>query len=879
MVSMSLNAIPGSRYRRIDLHIHTPQSKDYREAGVAAIDIVNASIAAGLDAIAVTDHNDYRYVDLVKQAASETDLVVFPGVEISTRDGHLLAVLDPSKSGDDIHTLLIACGLRNEHEYGEQTTVCMFGIEEVAKKVVECDGLAIAAHIDNPKGFLTTVGVGEARKRISVDKAIMALELVDGTKKDDWQDGKIYPKARACVQGSDSHSLDSIGKRSTWIRVAEINLAGLRQAFNDPKARVRFAEEYDPNISRSFIERLEISQGFLGGQTIYFNPGLNCIVGGQGVGKSAIIEFIRFALGSNSKVSAIEEDHLGKLGALLKPGGTVSVVFRKSDNTRFQISRTFDGNHNPVVIHQLTKDGAATDYPLSDWQRYFPILAYSQNEAISVARDSVRQLNLIDAHLDLTSETNKIQELQRQLRENTSSLKLVDSKIPDVEDLNRRRETILQEIKRLESSLRSIEEAKNVPAIRDHQAWLDEERFLSTLRENRDKIKDELIEALGVIDTGIIDLSPPETDLGYTEELNKVRELNLGVNQILAQWKEEINQKFDEIREQSKNAAPGWLAGFREHKQAYADACQRLGNVQVNTLQSQLENKKSQLGKLETQIREGKTLVEQRRQLITTRTQLLNQIEREYQRVSEKRDHHARVMSQALGKRVQISVKPSGNKSAYSKWLTEKLDGRRVKSYHIETVVDRYRPRHLASAVRNATAQQLMDDTGITETVASSIFMTLRQAPGFLYELEELVEDDLPDIRMRLKDGSYRPLDQLSTGQKFTVIILLALTDDDKPIIYDQPEDALDTALIFTDIAQLLRRAKDNRQFIFATHNANMSVAADLDLAIVVKGTATEAQVDLTGGIEDPEVRGSLIEYLEGGPEAVEHRMGKYELW
>ena len=57
-----------------------------------------------------------------------------------------------------------------------------------------------------------------------------------------------------------------------------------------------------------------------------------------------------------------------------------------------------------------------------------------------------------------------------------------------------------------------------------------------------------------------------------------------------------------------------------------------------------------------------------------------------------------------------------------------------------------------------------------------------------------------------------------------------------------------------------------------------MSVAADLDLAIVVSGTATEAHVDTTGGLEDVTVRESLINYLEGGTEAIEQRIGKYEL-
>ena len=35
---------------------------------------------------------------------------------------------------------------------------------------------------------------------------------------------------------------------------------------------------------------------------------------------------------------------------------------------------------------------------------------------------------------------------------------------------------------------------------------------------------------------------------------------------------------------------------------------------------------------------------------------------------------------------------------------------------------------------------------------------------------------------------------------------------------------------------------------IYATHNPNMSFAADLDLAIVMSGSVTDATVDMTGG-------------------------------
>src|SRR5947208_174822 len=125
---MSQSSFPGSRFYKVDFHIHTPQSQDYKDKSATAEDIVNAAIAAGLHGIAITDHNDYRFVDSVKQAAG-TALVVFPGVEISTRDGHLLAIFDPSKNGNDVKTALISCELRLESQYGQQETASTLTIE------------------------------------------------------------------------------------------------------------------------------------------------------------------------------------------------------------------------------------------------------------------------------------------------------------------------------------------------------------------------------------------------------------------------------------------------------------------------------------------------------------------------------------------------------------------------------------------------------------------------------------------------------------------------------------------------------------------------------------------------------------------------------
>ncbi|OAJ72954.1 hypothetical protein AYJ08_16045 [Brevibacillus sp. SKDU10] len=118
-------------------------------------------------------------------------------------------------------------------------------------------------------------------------------------------------------------------------------------------------------------------------------------------------------------------------------------------------------------------------------------------------------------------------------------------------------------------------------------------------------------------------------------------------------------------------------------------------------------------------------------------------------------------------------------------------------------------------------------------------------------------------------------LSKLSVGQKGAVILKLYLTDGDYPIILDQPEDNLDNRFISNELITAFRKAKEKRQIIIATHNANLVVNADAE-QIIVADFINNSIVYTSGSIENNHLRKEVAGLLEGGEEAFKQRENKY---
>ena len=104
----------------------------------------------------------------------------------------------------------------------------------------------------------------------------------------------------------------------------------------------------------------------------------------------------------------------------------------------------------------------------------------------------------------------------------------------------------------------------------------------------------------------------------------------------------------------------------------------------------------------------------------------------------------------------------------------------------------------------------------------------------------------------------------------------MLLQQEGGPLIIDQPEGDLDNKLI-TEIADVLHSAKENRQLVFVSHNANLVVNGSSEfVGFVDVGDDSNRSLSLMGAIDHPEICGAITANMEGGEKAFRSRQLKY---
>lgn len=241
------------RWWRIDLHTHSPASHDTHMDGITESAWLLAFMQAGVDIIAITDHNTGLWIDGVKDAyiRMEQDscpgfrpVTILPGVEITTGEGvHLLAIFDSHYETETIESLLDEIGSPGATR-GKASCYAGINICEIISAVERMNGVAIPAHIDRKRGKGIFCLDKDRLSDLVMSDRIFVVESA-GLVSDWLHPYQNNPYGWAVIAGSDTHTLnpeDPIsrvpGSITTRIYLNEPTLDNLSVVFHSDKGVV-----------------------------------------------------------------------------------------------------------------------------------------------------------------------------------------------------------------------------------------------------------------------------------------------------------------------------------------------------------------------------------------------------------------------------------------------------------------------------------------------------------------------------------------------------------------------------------------------------------------------------------------------------------------
>ncbi|MGB3346645.1 MAG: AAA family ATPase [Candidatus Humimicrobiia bacterium] len=881
-----MKEIPGLVYRKIDLHIHTPASKCFDDRSVSPEDIVKEALNKGLDAIAITDHNTGEWVDKIRKA-SKNKLVIFPGVEISATGGrigtiHVIGIFAQSKTTKDIENLLGDLEIKAD-KYGKEDAFTDKTPNQVINKIYDHEGMAIIAHADSKQGVMGGMR-GNPRIKIVQNPNLFAVEATDfhnlnkkRRKKRvvDLLDGSRPEYIKLAVyQASDNpssttsgkHSLEGIGSRYTYFKLDEISFEGLRQCFCDPDIRIKQMDELEIEKFPK-ITRMEVSQGFLKNQKIDFHEGLNSIVGGKGVGKSLIIEFLRFAIHQTSKDDSILNDHKDKLKKRLEPLGNVTVYFKLESGEQYKVIRTYDGSNNKIKCINLD----TKELYEGDITALFPVLAYSQNEVIKIAEDEEAQLRLIDSFIDLTTYMRSIQKLSQELTKRDKELAKSIKALSEVASYRKELNTIREQLKSIRRSLKN-------KLFDEMEKWERKKTTIEKYLSFHNGITQKIDQMISNSD----EITKPRIskELSKDPQIKKAKRLfDESYNKMISSMKN-AKEKIIKNKENLSESFDKWVPKFKKKQEQYEDMLREVGGDK-RELESERRKLKGKEAEIEKEIEKYTNQSEKLDKVKKSRDSLLDTLTKVYDEYYEiRKQKFDDLTSQSKGK-LKLELSHSANRGKFKEELLVLKKGSRIREADIEKVSQNLMPREFVDLVINNDIDSLADKADLAEENAKKLIDTLNSKEALedvLAISHSVYPKDIPSIKFRKEDGNYNPLSELSVGQKCTALLIIALSEGVRPIIIDQPEDSLDNSSIYKDVVTKLRTGKEKRQFILTTNNSSVGVASDSDNFIILKSTATQGYIECFGALDKDEVRSKVINHLEGGPKPYKLKSKKYNI-
>ncbi|PNY82918.1 TrlF family AAA-like ATPase [Deinococcus koreensis] len=864
----------GLREFRVDLHVHTPASKDSKWPEDDPPKLLRAFWDAGLEIVAITDHFSGSYIDRLNEAKKHMKKriefrdrplpLILPGVEIEIRGVHLTCVFPEEKGSADIDYFLSQIRI-DVSDRGNEKANCIAGIDEVRSAVSKMGGIIIAAHCNSTKGLFTISGkdfedIYAIVDVFEVNKADLARNvLAISSKKPD-----IINKP--FVQSSDAHQESDLLRSNFRLRLDGASFASLKQIIFEPKFRL-------PNFSSKIKilgMRINSEHGIYKDTVFRFNSSLNVIIGGRGAGKSILIDTLRYTLNdlpSSAELLSRDGGILSRLANTYREGDSIS-VFMEVDGRIYSCIR-------PLSIQKKGRE-----YEASASERWFILEAgdfshcekpnvsfiiYSQREIEKLTTQSEQIGDICDDYSEMVIRTKREEESISDeidgLINNRESLLKISEKL---EIKSARYSEVIAEVDRYESLLKEVDGSKYSKM---HKAEIETNKYIrlvadkvDILRENGKTISNDLIELRN----------------SFTNQNEFVSDEFERFFSFIGRWSSEIIElmSFSAIPKFSESAdRKDWQAKLETEKQAYEKIVRESGQDSLDMLLPRLNRLREERDRLAREIDREKLeilkiskteqeIIDKSKDLDVKRSEIRTRREENIQNINLKTP-------------ANIYIDYADSLERYKEFLDDLLKSKGLsdKTGTIGKIQTISSSKMVALALANDI--EGVKKLGISEANSLVLIPIFKSTSGMKAIRHTAVF--APKYGLEKMGRKYN-VDELSIGERVSAVFPLLTINSGLPIVLDQPEDDLDHDYIIENIIGTIRSSKLSQQYVIVTHNPNIPVLADADQVIKVSRDEVNrcCYIEAQGGLENIIINDRIAQ-LEGGLKAIELRFNRYK--
>ena len=861
----------GAEWLRVDFHLHTRADKKFHfdgESNFYYSEYITALKKAGIVLGMVTNHNKFDFDEFkaLKKVAKKEGIVLLPGAEIHLNDAsngvHVLVVFSDEwvKNSEDRISPFISSLFLGKEKSQVENAQSSKSIEKMVNDLDETglDYFLVFAHVEDTKGLWHQASGGRfrpwresayqpVRDRTLAFQKVTSRELRANVI--NWLGG-WYP---AEVEGSDPENMEQIGRhRPCFFKLGALTYDAVKFALRAHQERLCLDEV--PIITHSHIQRVHFEGGTLDRQTICFSPELNTLIGIRGSGKSSVLEAMRYALGIPVDENDSEKKYKRELvERTFGSGGKVMIDAVDCHGQSYQIRRIF--NDAPgVYLDDKIQAGITIRETVLNKPLYF-----GQKE-LAAAGDGAEK-DLIEKLLG-----DKCIEIRRQIHEQNMN-------VMDIIDKLSRKQNVDDQISEQENIIKDA--AFRLNFYKEHHL---EEKMEKRLGFDKDISKVE--EGIGLIEafyTDVMDLLANHEDElrnfpGYLSKTNP--DFIRRYDELFSQSIRSIDViKAELIKMQSTlgklKKEQGALFAAKSNLTEEFAAVERLLAEELKSLSGQristtdFLNVKRELATAQAKLAtlkksgtlQGKLEVDLNKELSK-----LKGLWHEEFRIIKKELLDVSLKNTAL----HFSVEYRGDKDAFLEYFSTVLGGNNLRKSSLKKTVDEYPDFHEVYA----DLQRAKQNYGSNAEKFASLFSE---------RLKDLLTYQTPN-KYTIRYHNVE-LEHHSLGQRASALILFVLGQRrNDVIIIDQPEDDLDSKTIYEDVISLIRELKPSVQFIFATHNPNITVLGDAEQIHACSLADGKIAIE-SGALDNPKQQERIVNIMEGGQEAFERRKEIYKEW